>query len=58
MGSGTSRIAAWNMGINYVGIELNEVYFQKQETRFQEHITGGNLYTNETKVVESEEGLF
>jgi site-specific DNA-methyltransferase (adenine-specific) len=58
MGSGTSRLAAWNMGINYVGIELNETYFQKQEDRFIEHIARGNLYNDEIKVVESEEGLF
>ena len=56
MGSGTSRIAAWDEGINYVGIELNDTYFQKQEERFAEHIAKGNLYT-EVKTVESE-GLF
>jgi site-specific DNA-methyltransferase (adenine-specific) len=58
MGSGTSRIAAWDMGINYVGIELNEVYFNKQEARFLEHVAKGDLYGGETKVIESEEGLF
>jgi site-specific DNA-methyltransferase (adenine-specific) len=58
MGSGTSRIAAWDMGINYVGIELNEVYFQKQEARFAEHTAKGNLYDGAVKVAESEEGLF
>jgi site-specific DNA-methyltransferase (adenine-specific) len=58
MGSGTSRIAAWNMGINYVGIELNKIYFDKQEARFAEHIAKGNLYDNEIKTMESSEGLF
>jgi site-specific DNA-methyltransferase (adenine-specific) len=57
MGSGTSRIAAWDMGINYVGIELNEVYFQKQEARFADHIAKGNLYGDEINVMESSEGL-
>jgi site-specific DNA-methyltransferase (adenine-specific) len=59
MGSGTSRIAAWDMGIDYVGIELNKVYFDKQEDRFREHISKGSLYENkEIRVAESEEGLF
>jgi len=60
MGSGTSRIAAWDMGINYVGIELNEIYFQKQEARFAEHIAKGSLYEDKdtVNIVESVEGLF
>jgi len=59
MGSGTSRIAAWEEGINYIGIELNKVYFDKQEERFAEHIAKGSLYEQkELKIVECEEGLF
>jgi len=58
MGSGTSRIAAWEEKINYVGIELNETYFEKEEARFKEHIATGSLYDDEVKVTESEEGLF
>jgi site-specific DNA-methyltransferase (adenine-specific) len=58
MGSGTSRIAAYEMGINYTGIELNKTYFDKQEARFAEHIAKGNLYDNDIKVIEPTEGLF
>ena len=59
MGSGTSRIAAWDAGINFVGIELNQVYFQKQEERFAEHIAKGNLYDKDCiKTTELEGGLF
>jgi site-specific DNA-methyltransferase (adenine-specific) len=59
LGSGSSRIAAWDAGIDFVGIELNKVYFQKQEIRFSEHITKGNLYDSDTaQIAESAEGLF
>lgn len=34
LGSGTSRIAAHRMGFDFVGCEINEFYFRKQEERF------------------------
>jgi hypothetical protein len=47
------------MGINYVGIELNKVYFDKQEARFSEHIAEGDMFSSsDLKVCESKEGLF
>jgi len=58
LGSGSSRLAAWDAGIDFVGIELNEVYFKKQEERFAEHIARGSLHIDEVKVAECEEGLF
>jgi site-specific DNA-methyltransferase (adenine-specific) len=58
LGSGSSRFAAWDAGIDFVGVELNEVYFKKQEARFAEHIAKGNLYENTVRTAESEEGLF
>lgn len=36
MGSGSSRIAAWELGIPYVGIERDKVYYDLQEQRFKE----------------------
>jgi len=57
MGSGSSRIAAWDESINYVGIELNEIYFNKQEERFAEHVAKGSLH-DVVEVTESKEGLF
>lgn len=35
MGSGASRIAAFRLGFDYVGIELDVEYFNKQERRFE-----------------------
>jgi site-specific DNA-methyltransferase (adenine-specific) len=62
MGSGSFRIAAWEMGIDYTGIELDKDYFEKEEERFREHLSKGSLYGEDeiktVKVVESSEGLF
>jgi len=37
MGSGSSRIAAWDMGFEYWGCELDSDYFAGQEKRFAAH---------------------
>jgi site-specific DNA-methyltransferase (adenine-specific) len=37
LGSGSSRIAAFNMGFDFTGIELDPDYFQDQEKRFSNH---------------------
>lgn len=37
LGSGSSRIAAYDMGFDFVGIEIDKEYFEKQEQRFKEH---------------------
>jgi site-specific DNA-methyltransferase (adenine-specific) len=42
-GSGSSRIAAYNMGFDYVGIDLDQVMVNKSEKRFQQHISQGRL---------------
>lgn len=44
MGSGSSRIAAYDAGLDFVGCEIDEVYFQKQEERFERHTAQGNLF--------------
>jgi site-specific DNA-methyltransferase (adenine-specific) len=44
MGSGSSRIAAYNLGLEYVGCEINKNYFDKQEERFLKHISQQNLF--------------
>lgn len=38
LGSGSSRIAAYDAGINFVGCEKERHYFELQEQRFKEHI--------------------
>lgn len=37
LGSGSSRIAAWNAGVDFVGIELDKYYFELEERRFAEY---------------------
>lgn len=44
LGSGSSRIAAYNLGFDFVGCEIDEYYFKKQEERFARHTAQGNLF--------------
>ena len=44
LGSGSSRIAAYNMGFDFYGYEINKTYFDLQEERFQNHIAQQNLF--------------
>lgn len=37
VGSGTSRRAAWEAGLEFVGFEIEKVYFDLQEEHFREH---------------------
>lgn len=37
LGSGSSRIAAYDAGIDFVGCEINPYYFKAQEERFEAH---------------------
>ena len=37
LGSGTTRIAAYDLNRNFIGYEIDADYFQKQEKRFEEH---------------------
>lgn len=45
LGSGSSRIAAYDMGFDFWGYELDAEYFQASETRFQLHIKQPKLFT-------------
>ena len=44
LGSGSSRIAAWDAGLDFVGCEIDKVYFDLQEKRFEAHAAQGNLF--------------
>lgn len=44
LGSGSSRIAAYNLGFDFVGCEIDEDYFKAQEERFARHTAQGNLF--------------
>lgn len=45
LGSGSSRIAAYDLGFDFTGFELDADYFVAQEKRFQNHIAQGQLFT-------------
>ena len=44
LGSGSSRIAAYNRGLDFVGYEIDKFYFDKQEERFERHSAQQNLF--------------
>ena len=37
LGSGSSRIAAWDAGLDFVGTEIDSTYFMQEEERFKKH---------------------
>lgn len=39
LGSGSSRIAAYEMGFDFVGCEIDKDYFEAQEKRWENHIS-------------------
>lgn len=39
VGSGSSRIACYDMGFDFTGFELNKTHFDKQENRYKNHIS-------------------
>lgn len=47
LGSGSSRIAAHDMGFDFYATELDPDYFAAQEERFQRHIKQGQLFVPE-----------
>lgn len=44
LGSGSSRIAAYDMGIDFIGYELDKRYFDLQEQRFARYTAQINLF--------------
>lgn len=44
LGSGSSRIAAYDAGLDFVGCEIDKDYFDAQEKRFQEHTSQIDLF--------------
>ena len=47
LGSGSSRIAAYNAGLDFVGCELDKVYFDLQEQRFARYSAQQNLFLDD-----------
>jgi site-specific DNA-methyltransferase (adenine-specific) len=44
LGSGSSRIAAYDYGFDFIGFELDKDYFEAQEKRFKNHISQQKLF--------------
>ena len=44
LGSGSSRIAAYDAGLDFVGYEIDKEYFDKEEKRFAKHTAQENLF--------------
>lgn len=57
MGSQSSRIAAWDLGFDYYGTELDPDYYKAGCERFERHCQQPKLFMP-TPVVEIQEGLF
>ena len=49
LGSGSSRIAAYNAGLDFWGYEIDETYFKLEEERFDKHTAQQNLFLMEWK---------
>lgn len=47
LGSGSSRIAAYDAGLDFVGYEIDKTYFDLQEERFERHTAQQNLFLTE-----------
>lgn len=45
LGSGSSRIAAYDLGLDFYATELDSDYFDAQEKRFAKHIAQQKLFT-------------
>lgn len=47
LGSGSSRIAAWELGYDFIGCEISKAYFGLEEKRFADHTAQANLFLME-----------
>lgn len=45
LGSGSSRIAAYDAGLDFVGCEIDKEYFDLQEKRWEDYTAQMNLFT-------------
>ena len=46
LGSGTTRIAAYDLNRSFIGYEISKEYFDKQEERFATHTAQQNLFVD------------
>lgn len=52
LGSGSSRIAAYKLGFDFVGCEIDEEYFRLSEERFQKECKGVEVLKSGMKLVQ------
>jgi site-specific DNA-methyltransferase (adenine-specific) len=57
LGSGSSRIAAYNLGFDFVGCEIDKDYFEAQEKRFLSHSSQVNLFLQEDQQIALQEEI-
>jgi len=57
LGSGSSRIAAYDLGFDFTGYELDKDYFDAQEERFKNHTAQAKLFEPEP-IIETQDSLF
>ena len=48
LGSGSSRIAAHNAGLSFVGCELDKEYFDAQEKRFKDYVSQLTIFSHDS----------
>ena len=53
LGSGSSRIAAYKMGFDFVGCEIDKEYFRLSEERFQKECKGVELLSNGKTIIQT-----
>lgn len=59
LGSGSNRIAAFDMGFDFYATELDKDYFEAQEKRFTEHcIAHGNVMFKPARQVINQQKIF
>lgn len=58
LGSGSSRIAAYDAGLDFWGYEISEDYFAKQEKRFAEYTAQESVFRNLTNGWGTQQDLF
>lgn len=52
LGSGSSRIAAYKLGFDFIGCEIDKGYFEAQEERFQKECMGVQKLTNGKQIIQ------
>lgn len=50
LGSGSSRIAAYNLNMDFVGTEADKTYFDLEEQRFDKHTAQASLFVDQLAV--------